>query len=311
MTKEVKDDVNQQDDELNEAIESFETRWKYAVFPAMIAFVILAGFGFYLIYGMLQRMEDLAEDINDMSKVMIESLPVMQGGVVGMSSRMQWIGEDLRGMRQDVSKLSTVIQQTMPNMEGKVGDMSKNISDMTYATSSMATTTQNMGQNLWNMNRNFSKPLSMMRKMMPWGGDKTPPPPIMPKMPIYNSYYTQQQNQVSTPAVVAAAAPTVEPENATAIVELATTGKGENAVSNVASDDLGRQKFVNLCASCHGTNAGGGVGPSLKGYSAKQIQSIFQEYRSGKRTGTMVGIVKTLTTDDVANIAKFLESYKK
>lgn len=301
--------------EFNHAIESFETRWRYAVFPAMIAFVILAGFGFYLIYGMLQRMEDLAVDINEMAKVMRDSLPVMQGGVVGMSSRMQWIGEDLHGMREDVSQLSTVIQNTMPNMEGKVGDMSENISNMTYATSSMATTTQNMGQNLWNMNRNISKPLSMMRKMIPWSGDKTPPPPAMTPMPqMYNPYANQQQVQIvpTTPVTVA----TTQDNTTVATIAPTTSGVEENTeVSSATETDssviLGKQKFVNLCASCHGTNAEGGVGPSLTAYTAEQIQAIFQEYRLGKRSGTMTGIVKTFTTEDVTNISTFLEFYNK
>ena len=305
MSKKI--EADQGDDRgMDDALESMETRWKYAVFPAMIAFVILAGFGFYLIYGMLQRMEDIADDINDISKVMADSLPIMQGGVVGMSSRMQWIGEDLNGMRADVHQLSVTIQQTMPNMEGKVDDMSKNIGNMTYATSSMATTTQNMGQNLWNMNRNFSKPLSMMRKMIPWGGDKTPPPPTA--IPMYNNPY-YSQSLVTAPAPVTQTP--VELVASTPVEE--TTPAPEAQVETVVDAGVkkGKQKFINLCASCHGTNAEGGVGPSLVEHTAEQTEAIFQQYRTGERSGTMTGIVKTFTTEDVSNIAKFLESYNK
>jgi hypothetical protein len=176
---------NENEENIEDALESFETRWKYAVFPAMIAFVILAGFGFYLIYGMLQRMEELSVNIDQMAKVMTKSLPIMEVGVVGMSSQMQSIGNDLHGMRADMSQLSNVVSDTMPAMEGKVGTMSNNIYDMRNATASMANTTHNMGQNLWNMNRNFSKPLSMMRKIMPWGGDNTPPPRL--NTSLYNT----------------------------------------------------------------------------------------------------------------------------
>jgi len=35
--------------EAAEALETFEFRWRYAVFPAMIAFTILSAFGFYLV----------------------------------------------------------------------------------------------------------------------------------------------------------------------------------------------------------------------------------------------------------------------
>ena len=209
--------VDHDEEELNETLETFETRWKYAVFPAMIAFVILAGFGFYLIYGMLQRMEDLSRDIHDMAEVITESMPIMQKGIVTMSSRMQYIGEDLHGMHTDMSQLSAVIQNTMPAMEGQVGAMSDNISDMRYATSSMAQTTHNMGQNIWNMNRNFSKPLSMMRKIMPWGGDNTPPPATL-HLPNYT--YPAANTRIAVPQTAI-----------TANTATNTTSAAQNAIS--------------------------------------------------------------------------------
>lgn len=199
---------NENEENIEDALESFETRWKYAVFPAMIAFVVLAGFGFYLIYGMLQRMEELSVNIDQMAKVMTKSLPIMEVGVVGMSAQMQSIGNDLHGMRADMSQLSNVVSDTMPAMEAKVGTMSDNIYDMRNATASMANTTHNMGQNLWNMNRNFSKPLSMMRKIMPWGGDNTPPPRL--NQPLYNT----QMLTVPKPSqqIIKPILPTVTPQ---------------------------------------------------------------------------------------------------
>ena len=149
-----------------------------------------------------------------------------------------------------------------------------------------------------------------MRKMMPWGGDKTPPPP---RVPQYNAYLLQQQLIMQQQMTQKQ---TDEDENTKAAIKPAVaTTEAETEVKqpNVLPEDieLGRQKFVNLCASCHGTNAEGGVGPSLTSHTAEQIENIFQEYRSGKRKGTMLGIVKTFTTEDVANIAKFLEVYGK
>ena len=292
MNTDIEYNKSDQEEDSVHSIETMETRWKYAVFPAMVAFVILGAFGFYLIYGMLQRMEDLAEDIDDMSKVMIESLPIMEGGVVGMSSRMQWVGEDLKGMREDVNKLSLTIQQTMPAIEGKLEGMSANVSEMSYATLSMANTTQNMSQNLWNMNRNFSKPLSVMRKIMPWSGDNIPQPaPIAPL--VFESNIAQPQSATTN----------VQEPSATVSVQNKAT------VTLDPSIDKGKQKYINLCASCHGTTAEGGVGPSLLNHNAKLIKMIFEQYRLGQRSGTMTGLVKTFTEDDIANVSSFLEYY--
>jgi cytochrome c553 len=341
-------DEGEDKQDVGKAISSFEARWKFLVFPAMIAFVILAGFGFYLIYGMLQRMEDLAEDVDRMANVVEDTMPVMQGGVVSMSSRMQWVGEDLDRMTAHVARMSEVVSNTMPNMEQRVGDMSNNINNMTYATSSMANSTHSMGQNIWNMNRNVSKPLSIMRKMMPFGDtDDTPPPRMAPY--TYNAYgqYYPTYSSVPTPnttnqvtastnkqaATVAqstktgntqkqAPATTPAQKNAqeTSAVKTESKPQTQTVKTTVATDTdkqkafeeayrAGAERFIGVCASCHGTHASGGFGPAITGFSAKQIEDILDEYRSGKRTGTMTGLVKTLTATEQKNIALFLEHY--
>ncbi len=127
--------------EVTDSLQTFETRWRYAVFPAMVLFVLLIGFMFYLIYGMLQRMEDLSKDIHQMSKV---------------------------------------ITASMPKLEQSVSNMAVNIGDMKVATTSIAITTHGMGQNIWDINRNISKPLSVMNKILPWsykGNQSRRPPP--------------------------------------------------------------------------------------------------------------------------------------
>lgn len=133
---------NDNNKEVTESLQTFETRWRYAVFPAMILFVLLIGFMFYLIYGMLQRMEDLSKDIHEMSKIIIVS---------------------------------------MPKLDQSVDKMAENIVDMKVATTSMAITTHGMGQNLWDINSNISKPLSAMNKILPWSYMKNRSPrPVLP-----------------------------------------------------------------------------------------------------------------------------------
>ena len=69
--------IEEGNQEAARTLETFESRWRYAVFPAMIAFFILSAFGFYLIYGMLQRMESISSDINRMTDLMEKSVPVI------------------------------------------------------------------------------------------------------------------------------------------------------------------------------------------------------------------------------------------
>lgn len=149
--------------EAAETLESIETRWKYAIFPAMIAFIVLAVFGFYLIYGMLQRMEDLSKNVLRMTDVIQTSMPSMQQDIGVMSGNMQ--------------QMNTTMQGNFPSLDKNIASMSTDMKTMSYSTASMAMTTQNMSQNLWELNRNVSKPLSAMNNIIPWSSKGTPPPP--------------------------------------------------------------------------------------------------------------------------------------
>ncbi|MEE9350994.1 MAG: hypothetical protein V3U78_01940 [Thiotrichaceae bacterium] len=141
------------EEELEQAIDSFQLKWKYAVFPAMIAFVILSVFGFYLIFGMLQRMESLSQDVNRMADTISDALPAMQQNVGIMAS--------------DMHEMNEVIGTNFPKLEKRVDAMSN-------STEYMAQTTSSMGHSIEEMNDSVSKPLSMMNRMIPWSRRKAP-----------------------------------------------------------------------------------------------------------------------------------------
>jgi len=148
--------IEEGNEEAAKTLETFETRWRYAVFPAMIAFVILSSFGFYLIYGMLQRMESMSNDITRMTNLMEKTVPMLAADIHQMA-------------------------ETMPELEQHVSSLTDEITTISLSTSSMATSTHNMGQSTWELNRSFSKPLRAMNKMIPWNID-TPAPAL------YRSY---------------------------------------------------------------------------------------------------------------------------
>ena len=145
--------IEEGNEEAARTLETFESRWRYAVFPAMIAFFILSAFGFYLIYGMLQRMESISHDINRMTNLMEKSMPVIS---------------------TDITELKNTISVSMPAIQANVNDMSD-------SANSMANSTHNMGQSTWEINRSISKPMRVMNNMFPWQVD-TPAPNL------YRSY---------------------------------------------------------------------------------------------------------------------------
>lgn len=159
--------------EAAEALETLEARWKYAVFPAMIAFGILSAFGFYLIYGMLQRMEDLSLNVYRMTEVIQTTMPSMNTNMTSMSG--------------DISQLNATITENFPSLDRKVASMSQDMKTLSYSTASMAMTTKNMDNNVWELNKNVSKPFSMIGNMIPFSSKGSVPPPA----PYYYQYKPQ------------------------------------------------------------------------------------------------------------------------
>lgn len=161
--------------EKKDTLKSLETRWKYAVFPAMVAFIILAAFGFYLIYGMLQRMEDLSHNVYRMTEVIHTSMPAMQNDMTHMSHNMQ--------------QMNSTMQYNFPRLEKNVSSMSHDMKDISYSTTSMANTTYNLSHNVWELNKNVSQPLSLMNNMIPWNNTKSSPPPVPRNFTTTSSVY--------------------------------------------------------------------------------------------------------------------------
>jgi hypothetical protein len=174
LTKAKEKLIDEANEEATQALESFENRWRYAVFPAMIAFIILAVFGFYLIYGMLQRMEQLSTDVNRMTSVIAQVLPEMQRNMGGIST--------------DISELNQAISANFPKLEQNIASMTKNMNLMSSSTHSIATTTANLDKSMWEMNRNVSKPLSMINQVIPWRKNSMPPLPY-PSNPYQRQAY--------------------------------------------------------------------------------------------------------------------------
>lgn len=192
MSETLKHEQLTHDEELEVEIKSFENRWRYAVFPAMVAFVILAVFGFYLIYGMLQRMEALSDDVHRMTNIMEKNLP-------SMSSDMQEMSSDMREM-------NGTIAHNIPQMK-------EGVEKMSISTHNIAATTGNMSNSVWEMNRSVSRPLSIMNKFLPFGNKSDLPRPTYTRPVPLQVPQTKQSAPVTSvstqPEQVAPAAPVV------------------------------------------------------------------------------------------------------
>ena len=107
-------------------------RWEMIVYPSLFAFILLAGYGFYLIYS-------LTEDAHQMAKDMRQ-----------ISSNMQLVSESMLTVSQNTNAQTVAMQEIVVNMR----NMNVSVNQMRHDMSVM--------------NYNVSRPMNKINKFMPW-----------------------------------------------------------------------------------------------------------------------------------------------
>lgn len=114
-------------------------RWETIVYPSLFAFILLAAYGFFLIYS-------LATDVHRVAESMIV-----------ITENMQDVSGHMRHMTENVA----IMTKTVDSQSHTMGDMAVNIRGMN---SSMA----KMRYDIATMNNSVSRPMSFMNSFMPW-----------------------------------------------------------------------------------------------------------------------------------------------
>jgi len=130
-------------DKFAKTFEASARRWELIVYPSMLAFIVLAAYGFFLIYtltgdvGRLARsMEAVTTSMNDVSA----NMTAVSGNVAQISGNLSLIAHDMgdgtESMRNMLVKMDTmntnigVMTVPMYQMRNDMGHMSKNIHDV-------------------------------------------------------------------------------------------------------------------------------------------------------------------------------------
>nr|VFK12375.1 MAG: hypothetical protein BECKLPF1236B_GA0070989_10349 [Candidatus Kentron sp. LPFa] len=160
-------------------------RWEMIVYPSMLAFIVLAVYGFYLVYSLTRdmhtlsnsmdpnmepHMDILAESVIDLSK----SIDLMSGEVVKMTQSVQSmdktmlaINTNIEFMRKDMSRMT----KSMDNMEPmlvNLSEMNVAIHKMNESVVSMTMTMGKMSRDVGAATRQFVRPMSFINSFAPW-----------------------------------------------------------------------------------------------------------------------------------------------
>ena len=176
---------------LADSFEASARRWELIVYPSMVAFILLAAYGFYLIYNLTHDIADVAKSVREMTTVVTKDLDEI-------SSKMTHIATSTAYMRP----------------------MSEDMRAMTRSVNEMNTSVSHMQYNMWQLNRNVSAPFNMVDKIMPFCSSRPygkannrVAPPLYPRQPT--AYAPAQAVQPAVPAAAPAATATAAPVNYT------------------------------------------------------------------------------------------------
>lgn len=122
-------------DKLSKAFMASARRWEMIVYPALFAFIILASYGFYLIYSLTT---DISRVANDMNKITV----TMERVAVNMDA---------------ISKNMVVMTQTVDNQSASMKEMVYHIRGMNMSMNRMRYDMQSV-----------SRPMNFMNDFLPW-----------------------------------------------------------------------------------------------------------------------------------------------
>ena len=164
------DNVVLQGDALDRFVTVFESaarRWELVVYPALLAFVILAAYGFFLIYTLSKDMHLLASGMD----------PNMARNLSNMSDSVTYLSENVRTMTRRIDKISGTMEGmalTLEDVSGKMDTLETLDPMLVYIRgmdASMRNMTAEMGgmrYEVTGMGRNITRPMSIMNSFMPW-----------------------------------------------------------------------------------------------------------------------------------------------
>jgi len=178
---------------LANTFDSSAKRWEMVVYPSLFAFVLLAGYGFFLIYRLTHDIAVLSQSVTHMAVIVADVMPRMSNDLTKMTGSVDNMTDHIEGMSGDIGGMTSEMG-SMSNQMDSLTPMSKNIESMTNNMGSMNRSVYGMQRDMHGMNKTVSSgPFGMMNDMMPFSSNTNVPRSIS-QPPVWPTYKTNQQN---------------------------------------------------------------------------------------------------------------------
>ena len=143
-------------DKFARTFEASARRWELVVYPSLLAFIVLAAYGFFLIYTLTNDVGRLARSI----ETMVVSMDNIVTDLHAVSSNVGQISSTMHLVADDVGDGSG----SMKDMLVKMDDMNKSMSVMTVPIYYMQTDMSRMNHNI----HQATGPMKMMNGVFPF-----------------------------------------------------------------------------------------------------------------------------------------------
>jgi methyl-accepting chemotaxis protein len=144
-------------DRLSQAFETSARRWELIVYPSLFAFIILAAYGFYLVFSLAKDVHYLAISVDSNMTVLASNMQSMSDNMGQLTANVRTMTVSVESMARDVSTLEPMLTH--------IEQMDQSMQAMTYVT-------HNMRNDMAVMNRNIgqgiTRPMSFFNTFMPW-----------------------------------------------------------------------------------------------------------------------------------------------
>ncbi len=155
-------------------------RWELVVYPSLCAFVVLAIYGFFLIYSLTSDMRSMAVAMDPRMGLNMANLSGNMGliaaGMTRMTENISTMSEDVRSMRTEMQRMTPHVagmdkkmdavsqrMEVMSRQMNALGPMMSSMGDMNHSMRVMTGSMAHMGQDMNSM----SQPVKFMNTFMP------------------------------------------------------------------------------------------------------------------------------------------------
>jgi hypothetical protein len=143
-------------DRLSQAFETSARRWELIVYPTLFAFILLAAYGFYLIFS-------LAKDVHYLAKSVDTNMSLISSNIITMTDSVSQLSANVRTMAVSVDSMAQDVR-TLEPMLTSMDSMEESIKAMTVSTHFIQRDMRVMNHNI----HDASRPMTMWNNFIPW-----------------------------------------------------------------------------------------------------------------------------------------------